>query len=102
MTYMEKLLKIVAALMKKKEVLLCGDFNVAHTANDLAQPKQNAGRTGFLPEERAMIDKFVALGFVDVLRVFYPTQPIYSWYSYRSKNAGLEIGRRFDYIFATP
>ncbi len=88
--------------MKQKEVIFCGDFNIAHTENDLAQPKQNIHRTGFLPEERIMIDKLLAMGFVDVLRVFYSDSPIYSWYSYRSKNAGVEIGRRFDYIFVTP
>lgn len=49
-----------------------------------------------------IIDRFVELGFKDVLRMFYPTEAIYSWYSYRSKNEGLEIGRRFDYIFVTP
>ncbi len=72
--------------MKKKEVIFCGDFNIAHTPNDLAQPKQNARRTGFLPEERVMIDKLIAMGFADVLRIFHPEAPIYSWYSYRSKN----------------
>lgn len=43
--YLEKLLETVKSLMKKKEILLCGDFNIAHTENDLAQPKQNRGRT---------------------------------------------------------
>ncbi|MBP6910117.1 hypothetical protein KBC03_00775 [Patescibacteria group bacterium] len=84
--YLHKIFELVSGLMKKKEVIFCGDFNIAHTPNDLAQPKQNARRTGFLPEERVMIDKLIAMGFADVLRIFHPEAPIYSWYSYRSKN----------------
>ncbi|MBN2619317.1 MAG: exodeoxyribonuclease III, partial [Spirochaetales bacterium] len=66
-----------------KKVILCGDYNVAHKEIDLANPKSNVGNPGFLPEERAWMDRFVAAGFIDVFRFFDQSPGQYTWWSYR-------------------
>lgn len=100
--YMDELLRLVNELKLQKEVILLWDFNVAHTEIDLSQPKQNKDRTWFLLSEREKLTEFIDSGFVDVLRIFYPTQSVFSWFSYRAKNQGLDIWWRFDYVFVTP
>jgi exodeoxyribonuclease III len=80
-------------------VLLCGDFNIAHTEYDLAKPQQNTGRSGFLPRERAQMDTLVADGLVDTLRHFSPAPTRH--YTWRSAVSGPTNGWRFDYLFAS-
>ena len=87
---------------KKKPIILAGDFNTAHQEIDLARPKQNQGNTGFLPEERAWLDKLLAQGFVDIFREFEPGPHHYTWWSYRAGARGKNIGWRIDYFFITP
>ena len=66
-------------------VVATGDFNVCHTAIDIARPEENKNSIGFLPVERAELDKFVDDGYVDVFRHFYPdVKDKYTWWSYRS------------------
>lgn len=85
-----------------KPVILTGDFNTAHKEIDLARPKENEGNTGFLPEERAWIDKLVGSGFIDIFRAFEPGPHHYSWWSYRAGARPRNVGWRIDYFFITP
>ncbi len=83
-------------------VLVLGDFNTAHRAIDLARPSQNEGNSGFLPEERAEIDRWLAAGWVDAFRRFEAGPGQYSWWSQRSGARERNIGWRIDYILASP
>jgi len=85
-------------LAKKKTVLICGDFNVAHKEIDLANPKQNEKNPGFAPEERAWMDRFLAAGFVDTFRIFNQSPGQYSWWSFRANARARNIGWRIDYF----
>ncbi|MCL2540396.1 MAG: exodeoxyribonuclease III [Firmicutes bacterium] len=104
--YMEQLLAGLRQLEKGgKPVVLCSDMNVAHTELDLSHPKACSKITGYLPEERAVMDRFMELGFIDSYRALNPDKQAYTWDSYRSK-AGQGYGYtswnyRFDYILAS-
>ncbi len=94
----EELLKYLKKLEKKKPVVICGDFNVAHEEIDLARPKDNEGRAGFTKEERAWMTKFLNQGFVDIFRKKYPKKMQYTWWSYRTAARKRNIGWRIDYF----
>ncbi len=86
-----------------KSVIFCGDVNTAHKEIDLARPKPNRTKTGFLPEECAWLDKIVAQGYVDSFRHLYPEQTsAYSWWSYIGGARGRNVGWRLDYFFTSP
>ncbi len=88
-----------------REVILCGDWNIAHTEKDLKNWRANQKNSGFLPEERAWIGRvFEALGFVDVWRRLYPdaTDAGYTWWSNRGQAWAKNVGWRIDYQIATP
>ena len=78
-------------------VLICGDYNVAHKPIDLANPKRNEKNPGYLPEERAWMDSFIAAGYVDTFRMFNQESQQYSWWSYRSNARETNVGWRIDY-----
>jgi len=80
-----------------KNLVLCGDYNIAHKEIDLARPKENVNNPGFLPEERAWMDAFTAAGFLDTFRMFHPEPGHYTWWSYRSRAREKNIGWRIDY-----
>jgi exodeoxyribonuclease-3 len=80
-----------------KNLVLCGDYNIAHKDIDLARPKENVNNPGFLPEERAWMDAFTAAGFLDTFRMFHPEPGHYTWWSYRSRAREKNIGWRIDY-----
>jgi len=80
-----------------RHVILCGDYNIAHTPIDLANPKQNEGNAGYLPEERAWMDTFTAAGYVDTFRHFCAEPGQYTWWSYRFHAREKNIGWRIDY-----
>jgi len=82
-----------------KAVLVCGDLNTAHTEIDLKNPKANKKTAGFLPEERAWMDKFVENGFIDTFRIFNKEGDNYSWWTYRLNARERNIGWRLDYFF---
>lgn len=84
-----------------KKLIVAGDFNTAHHPIDLKHPKANEKNSGFLPEERAWIDKFVAHGYVDVFRKLYPEKVQYTWWSYRFGARKNNVGWRIDYFFVT-
>lgn len=81
-----------------KSVIITGDFNTAHREIDLKNDKSNHKTSGFLPEERAMIDKYMAHGFVDPFRHLYPEKEQYSWWSYRAAARSRNVGWRLDYF----
>lgn len=86
-----------------KAVLFCGDINISHREIDLARPKQNVKTTGFLPEERAWMDKLFGQGYLDSFRVLYPEKAeAYSWWSYRSGARQRNVGWRLDYFILSP
>lgn len=87
---------------KNKEVIICGDYNTAHHEIDLANPKSNKKTTGFLPNERAWMDKFESEGFVDTFRMKTPNENgHYTWWTYRGDCREKNIGWRIDYFFVT-
>ena len=88
-------------LEKKKPVIFCGDLNVAHTADDLANPKENEGEHGFTKEEREGIDKTIAAGFVDTFRLFTQGKGHYTWWSHFAHARDRNIGWRIDYFFVS-
>ncbi|MCL2764958.1 MAG: exodeoxyribonuclease III [Treponema sp.] len=99
LAFNDAILKLCNSIVKKgRHFLLCGDYNVAHTPIDLARPKQNEKSAGYLPEERAWMDSFLAAGHVDTFRHFHPGETgHYSWWSYRSRAREENIGWRIDY-----
>lgn len=89
---------------KKKypKLILCGDYNIAHKAIDIHNPKGNQKTSGFLPEERAWMDKFFKHGWIDTFRQFHPEPHRYSWWSQRFPGVRLNNkGWRIDYINVT-
>lgn len=95
-TFLNKLKK------KNPNIILCGDYNIAHREIDIHDPKGNKNTTGFLPEERAWMDKFLGSGWIDVFREFHPEPHRYSWWSQRFPSVRLNNkGWRIDYITAT-
>ncbi len=97
--YCHALAKKVRALRKTKPVIVVGDYNTAHHPIDLANPKSNLKTTGFLPEERAWLDEFLALGMVDIFRERNPdTAGAYTWWSQRAGCRERNVGWRIDYI----
>lgn len=88
-------------LEKKKPVIFCGDLNVAHTADDLARPKENEGLKGFTLEEREGFDNMQKAGFVDTFRIFTKGNGHYSWWSNFNNARARNIGWRIDYILVS-
>ena len=84
-----------------KKVIVCGDYNTAHTPIDLARPKENESTSGFMPIEREWVSEVVRRGYVDVFRKQYPDTEKYSWWSYRGGAREKNVGWRIDYFMAT-
>jgi len=84
---------------KGKNIIFCGDVNVAHEEIDIARPKENSDHVGFLPEERAWVDELIYCGYVDVYRYFNPKKVEYSWWDMKSAARERNIGWRIDYFF---
>lgn len=98
LAYCEAILQLARKLTKqKKNVLLCGDFNIAHTAIDLANPKENENSAGYYIEEREAMTQFLNAGFVDTFRHFTQEPGHYTWWSYRTRARERNIGWRIDY-----
>ncbi len=87
---------------ERPHLVICGDYNIAHKEIDLFNPKGNVRTTGFLPPERAWMDRFFAAGFVDTLRVFNNEPGMYTWWSQRFPSVRLNNkGWRLDYVSVT-
>lgn len=94
-------LAYVQQLEKTKPVVFCGDLNVAHTEDDLANPKPNRGKRGFTSEERSGFQNFIDAGFVDTLRIFKQGNGHYSWWSHFAKSRERNVGWRIDYFLVS-
>lgn len=92
-------LEYLKCLNNKKPVIFCGDLNVAHTEDDLANPKQNEGEHGFTIEEREGIDKIIDAGFIDTFREFTKEKGHYTWWSHWANARVRNVGWRIDYFF---
>lgn len=100
--YFAEFLKFIKKLEKKhKKIIFCGDVNIAHNEIDLARPKENQKSIGFLPEERAILDKYAKEGFIDIFRYLYPKKVQYSWWDMKTRARDRNVGWRIDYFFIT-
>ncbi len=102
--FMEAFMPHLVALRRSgREVILCGDWNIAHREIDLKNWRGNKKNSGFLPEERAWLTQlFDEVGFVDVFRTLYPEREAYTWWSNRGQAWAKNVGWRIDYHIATP
>ncbi|MDO9578472.1 MAG: exodeoxyribonuclease III [Candidatus Cloacimonadales bacterium] len=82
-----------------KNLIVCGDYNTAHKAIDLANPKQNETTSGFLPIERVWLDKIIDHDWIDTFREFNQEPNQYSWWTYRFGARERNVGWRIDYFF---
>jgi len=97
--FYKKLLDVCDQLHKNgRQVILYGDMNTAHKPIDLKNPKQNQKTSGFLPEERAWIDKYLEHSFIDIYREVYGDQIQYTWWTYRMNARERNVGWRLDYF----
>ncbi|KAA8922049.1 MAG: exodeoxyribonuclease III [Thermoplasma sp.] len=94
----EKFLEYANELRKKKPLIICGDFNVAHEEIDIARPKDNENNAGFTKQERDWMTKFLNSGYIDTYRLFVKDGGHYSWWSYRFNARAKNIGWRIDYF----
>jgi exodeoxyribonuclease-3 len=86
-----------------REVVICGDWNIAHQEIDLKNWRGNKKNSGFLPEERAWLTElFDEVGFIDVFRLVHPDLEAYTWWSNRGQAWAKNVGWRIDYQIATP
>lgn len=100
--FYEKLLDVCDQLLEDgKQVILFGDMNTAHQEIDLTNPKQNQKTSGFLPEERAWIDKYLEHGFVDIYREVHGERVQYTWWTYRMNARARNVGWRLDYFLVS-
>ena len=81
--------------------MVCGDYNICHQAIDIHDPVRLKTVSGFLPEERAWLSKFIESGFVDTFREFNTEPHNYSWWSYRANARANNKGWRLDYHMVT-
>ena len=89
-------------LEQQKPVLVCGDFNVAHQAIDLARPKENYNKAaGYMQEEIDGMNAYVGSGLIDTFRTLNPDTVKYSWWSYRAGARQKNVGWRIDYFLAS-
>lgn len=88
-------------LESKKPVIFCGDLNVAHTADDLARPKENEGLKGFTKEEREGFENFIKAGFIDTFRMFHKGNGFYTWWSHFANARARNVGWRIDYVLVS-
>jgi len=88
-------------LEQTKPVIACGDLNVAHTPDDLANPKPNIGKKGFTDQERAGFQAFIDAGLIDTFRLFYQGNGYYTWWSHFANARERNVGWRIDYFLAS-
>jgi exodeoxyribonuclease-3 len=102
MEYYDEFLKFIENLRKQaKSVIFCGDVNTAHNEIDIARPKENENRTGFLRTERDWLDKVISLGWIDTFRTLHPEKVQYSWWDMKTFARDRNVGWRLDYFFVS-
>ena len=82
-----------------RHLVFCGDVNTAHKEIDLANPRENSTVSGFLPQERAWIDRVLEHGYVDTFREVNPEPDNYTWWDYKTRARARNVGWRIDYFF---
>ena len=98
MEWLERFQDYTTGLMRERpNLVLCGDYNICHEAIDIHDPVRNANNSGFLPEEREWMTRFLAAGFVDAYRYLHPEGRDYTWWSYRFNSRAKNKGWRIDY-----
>ena len=98
MQFLDDFYDYIAELRKQRpKLLISGDVNICHTEIDIHNPVANKDTSGFKPEERAWVSKFIAAGFVDTFRVFNREPHNYTWWSYRAGARKRNLGWRIDY-----
>lgn len=98
MGWLEAFRQYVSELRKSRpKLILCGDYNICHEAIDIHDPVRNATNSGFLPEEREWMTRFLSTGFIDSFRMLYPEKQEYTWWSYRFNSRAKNKGWRIDY-----
>ncbi len=104
MHWLDDFLKFLLELKNEKpNIIVSGDYNICHKPIDINFPKKHETYSGFLPEEREWMDKFVNSGFIDSFRVFNQQPDQYSWWSYRANSRVKNLGWRIDYhMVSTP
>jgi exodeoxyribonuclease-3 len=102
MVFLDDFLQWVEDLRKERpNLVISGDYNIAHTDIDINFPKKHQKMSGFLPEERAWVDQYLSHGYIDTFRMIHSTPHVYSWWSYRSQARSKDLGWRIDYHTAT-
>ena len=91
----------VELLRTRPKLVLCGDYNICHEAIDIHDPVRNATNSGFLPEEREWMTRFLNEGFIDAFRLLHPDSREYTWWSYRFNSRAKNKGWRIDYCMAS-
>ncbi|MCZ7615587.1 MAG: exodeoxyribonuclease III [Ignavibacteriaceae bacterium] len=100
MDFYEEFLKYCKKLLKQNiKIIVCGDVNTAHKEIDLARPKENSTISGFLPQEREWIDKFLDAGFIDTFRLFNNEPEQYTWWDMVTRARERNVGWRIDYFY---
>lgn len=102
MKYLDEIVRYISKLRETRpQIILSGDFNIAHKPIDINHPERHQKSSGFLPEERAWMDQFLNLGFLDSFRLFNSNPGMYSWWSYRAGSRAKNLGWRLDYNMIT-
>ncbi|MFP4169133.1 MAG: exodeoxyribonuclease III [Desulfonatronovibrionaceae bacterium] len=101
MGFYDAFLDYAQALRQEKPIVVCGDFNTAHKEIDLKNPRANSDRSGFLPQEREWLDKFISAGYIDTFRMFNSEPGQYTWWTYRFGARARNAGWRIDYFFVS-
>ncbi|MDR0536782.1 MAG: exodeoxyribonuclease III [Tannerellaceae bacterium] len=102
MTWLEDFRQYVSELRKHRpHLVLCGDYNICHEPIDIHDPVRNAKNSGFLPEEREWMTRFLADGYIDTFRHINPDRQQYTWWSYRFNARANNKGWRIDYCMAS-
>jgi len=102
MKWLDDFLDYINELKKDREkLIICGDYNICHKPIDIHDPVRNAHSSGFLPEEREWVTKFINTGFIDSFRHFNKEPHQYTWWSYRANARSKNLGWRIDYNMVT-
>ena len=102
MVWLDDFFRYISDFKKKHpHLIICGDFNICHKEIDIHNPVSNKNSSGFLPEEREWVTKFLATGFLDALRVVNTSPHQYTWWSFRANSREKNLGWRIDYHFVT-
>jgi exodeoxyribonuclease III len=99
--YESFLARLKPRIRRGERIVVCGDVNTAHRETDLARPKENEKTSGFLPEEREWMDRFLDAGFTDTFRMFETTGGHYTWWDMKSGARKRNVGWRIDYFFTS-